>query len=64
MSQELKILMALKSGERLTPIDALERFGCFRLSGRILDLRRQGYEILTEMIETNTGKHIASYFLK
>lgn len=63
MSQENRILMALKAGEKITPIDALEKFGCFRLSGRIKGLRNQGYDIITTMIETPTGKHVAQYWM-
>lgn len=29
----------------ITPQDAVNRFGCFRLSARIFDLREMGYEI-------------------
>ncbi len=63
MSQELEILMELKRGKKITPLDALKRFGCFRLASRISDLRKQGYEIKTAMIETKTQKHIAQYSL-
>ena len=64
MSQELEILMELKRGHRITPLDALREFNCFRLSGRILDLRKQGYNIKTDMIELENGKKVASYFLE
>lgn len=40
-SQEKKILTWLSSGRTLTPIQALIMFGCFRLSARIYDLRKQ-----------------------
>lgn len=46
-SQKTRILSWLKSGRTLTPIQALNKFGCFRLSGRILELRRDGHEIET-----------------
>ena len=39
------ILEALQRGETLTPIDALKRFGCFRLGARIWDLKDKGYQI-------------------
>ena len=62
-SQSAQILESLLRGERLTPIDALERFGCFRLGGRIYDLRKAGYGVKSEMIETKSGKHVACYWL-
>ena len=62
MSQEDKILDYLKSGKSITPIEALSMFGCFRLSGRIYDLRHKGYHIEEVDVERN-GKRFASYYL-
>lgn len=61
-TQTEMILAALRRGERLTPLDALRRFGCFRLAARIDDLRRAGHEIVTETRETD-GKRYAVYHL-
>ena len=55
------ILVALKNGERVTPLSALEKFGCFRLSARIWDLRDQGHPIITKHITTPQGKVVAEY---
>lgn len=63
MTQADLILDYLKSGRSITPLEALNLFGVFRLSGRILELREAGYPIETEIIHEN-GKHFASYFLK
>ena len=62
-SQTEEILQWLQSGNSITPLLALEKFGCFRLGGRIFDLREQGHLIATTMIEKN-GKHFASYSLR
>jgi hypothetical protein len=59
-SQSDKILKHLKTGAPLTPIDALTKFGCFRLAARIKDLREIGYRINTHSIVKN-GKKFASY---
>lgn len=32
----------------ITPLEALEQFGCMRLAARIKDLRDGGYPIITE----------------
>jgi hypothetical protein len=64
MCQELEILMALKRGEKITPLFALNEFKCFRLSARIENLRKQGYSIRTEMIETESGKRVAEYSME
>ena len=48
MTQEEKIFTHLKRYGRITPITALDRYGCFRLAARIHDLRAKGYRIETE----------------
>lgn len=50
-TQNLRILAALLAGESLTALDALERFGCFRLTSRIHDLKKQGAQIDSEFVE-------------
>jgi hypothetical protein len=60
MSQNNQILEYLKSGKKLTPLTALKKFGCFRLSARILDLRQEGHAIITENV-TRKGKTFAEY---
>jgi hypothetical protein len=59
-SQTDQIRSALLSGLELTPIDALERFGCFRLAARVADLRAEGLDIET-VTETRNGKKVARY---
>ena len=63
MSQNKQIINYLQKGKSITPIDALNKFGCFRLSARILDLRKEGYEIITENI-TKQGKTFAQYSME
>ena len=60
ISQTKDILNHLAAGERLTAIDALKQFHCFRLAARIADLRNDGWDIRTKMIENN-GKRLAEY---
>jgi hypothetical protein len=62
MTQIDQILEHLKAGNSITPIDALNMFGCFRLGARIFDLRERGYLIATEY-EKNNGKTYARYSL-
>jgi len=59
-SQNERILQHLKKGRKITPLDALEKFGCFRLAARISDLRKDGHVISTENL-TKDGKTFASY---
>jgi hypothetical protein len=49
MTQSQAILEHLKAGNTLTPIEALNLFGCFRLAARVSDLRTNGgYNIVNE----------------
>ncbi len=66
-SQNAMILAALKRGERVTPLEALAKYGCFRLAARIYELRRDGHSIGCDRVEQGTKglrtKHVAEYFL-
>ena len=61
-SQSEAILAYLKQGRRITPIDALNMFGCFRLAARISDLRSEGHNIVSENVEQD-GKSFSAYRL-
>lgn len=63
MSQNEQILQHLKKGKTLTPIEALESFGSFRLASRIYDLKSDGWPIECEKIKTYNGKMVAEYAL-
>lgn len=64
MSQNKQIADYLNKGKKLTPIDALNKFGCFRLAARIADLRNEGMNIVTNTIKLENKKQIAQYWLK
>ena len=50
------------AGQTLTAVEALSRFGCFRLAARIDELRKQGYNIYTETVKQGE-KEFARYHL-
>lgn len=62
-SQRQQIKEALISGDKITQLDALERFGCFRLSGRIFELRDEGLNIITNKRKLPNGKVVAEYYI-
>jgi len=62
VTQTSEIKMYLKMGYRITAIDALEKFGCFRLAARIKDLKDEGMEIDKVMVETVSGARVAQYY--
>lgn len=63
MSQEMQILEHMQAGNGLTPMDALQKFGCFRLGARVHDLRSKGYAINSELVEEG-GKRFARYWME
>ena len=60
-TQAGRILAHLRAGNRLTALEALESFGCFRLAARIHELRREGWQIEERTVETRSGKRVAEY---
>lgn len=62
-SQNEEILSWLRKGHKIDPLLALEKFGSFRLGGRIHELRALGHPIVTNMV-TKNGKHFAEYRLE
>jgi len=62
MSQNDRVINYLKQGKKLTPLKALKKFQCFRLSARIFDLNQMGYNIECTNVSKN-GKHFAEYKL-
>lgn len=56
------ILTYLKTGQKLTTLEAIYKFGCTRLASRVYDLREDGYNIKTKIV-TKNGKSFAEYYL-
>jgi hypothetical protein len=56
-TQEGRILAHLLIGS-ITPIDALELYGCFRLAARIHTLRQRGYTILVTNVQSLRNPHV------
>ena len=64
-TQKSKIKQHLESGQPITPIDALERYGCFRLAAIIHTLRHEdGMNIEKELIKNKFGTKYGKYTLK
>lgn len=62
-SQNALIKGWLLNGKSITPMEALNMFGCFRLSARIADLREEGLAVVTDMVTIN-DKRVARYYLQ
>ena len=63
MNQSEMILKHLQKFKSITSLQALRMYGCFRLSARIWELRRQGYNIKSEMVKLDNGKKVARYYV-
>lgn len=63
MTQNLQVLRCLQTGQRLTALDALRLFGCFRLGARIYHLRTAGHQIHRRLIYRD-GKRFAEYWME
>lgn len=63
IAQTKKLLEWLKAGHSITPLEALQKFGIMRLSGRIYDLRHMGYKIVTEWEQSENARY-ARYWME
>ena len=60
LSQKQRVLGHLLTGKSITPLEALQKFGCYRLSSVIHRLRNGGYNIKTFKMfnkDTNYAKY-------
>jgi len=55
-SQEKRILHYLQQGFNISAMEALQMFGCFRLSDRIFRLRNKGFNIEMTMVQRGNKK--------
>lgn len=64
-SQRKNVKNWLLKGNSITPIEALQMFGAFRLSAIIFVLKNEhDMNIETEMVYEPNGKRYAKYYLK
>jgi len=50
-------------GKILTPIEALNQLGIFRLAARIYDLKQAGWPITNFRLRTDNGVIVGHYYL-
>ena len=63
LAQNKRILKFMQRGNAITPMSALKMFGCFRLSGRVYDLKKDGHKIERRLVR-RSGKNFAEYRIK
>lgn len=62
-SQTDLILEWMLAGNTITPLEALEKFKCFRLGARIADIKARGYLVYSEFVTTPSEKKVKQYHL-
>jgi len=63
MSQSESIKEHLERGRSINPIQALNKFGCFRLGARIYDIKAEYGLNISSVRTTQKGKSFATYRL-
>lgn len=64
-SQKDLILAHIEKYGSITPLEAQRFYSCMRLGARIWDLRRDGYDIVSELVEVptrNGGKAVVARY--
>lgn len=63
-TQHQAILWVLENGARITALDALDLCGTMKLSSRVGELKKKGYNIRDEYIRVESGKHVKIYWME
>lgn len=65
MSQKEQIRKYLQEGHKITPLESLSQFGCFRLAAVIHRLKNEGMRIKSKLVKVNSrsGKPVSQYWL-
>ena len=63
MKQIALVKTHLESGKSITPLEALNQYGSFRLGSIINRLRGRGMNIETKLIDNQNGNKYARYML-
>jgi hypothetical protein len=56
------ILTDLERGQTITPLDALNNYGCMRLASRVHELKKDGFDVRKKTI-IRDGKSYAAYYI-
>lgn len=62
--QRLLALLRERGSQGVTPLDALNTIGSYRLAARVWDLRAAGHNIETKPFYTSGGATVARYVLQ
>jgi hypothetical protein len=62
--QARRVLRHLEKNQSITPLEALGVYGIFRLAARVLEIRKQGFDVKTHYKTDDNGKQYAAYQLQ
>lgn len=62
-TQKSVVRQHLLDGKSITPLEALNKFGIFRLAAVVHELRDEGLDIITEKFQVSPKKRVAKYYL-
>ena len=62
-TQKANVRAWLLKGRSITPLEALNRFGIFRLAAVVHELREESLPIVTEKLQVSPRKRVANYYL-
>lgn len=63
-TQKANVRAWLLNGNTITPLEALNKFGIFRLAAVVHELRDEGLDIITEKFQVSPKKRVAKYYIK
>ena len=63
-TQKSAVRQHLLDGKSITPLEALNKFGIFRLAAVVHELRDEGLDIITEKFQVSPKKRVARYYIK
>lgn len=63
-SQTARIHEYMQKGNTITPLEALDKFGCFRLSERIREIEKLGVKVVHGRHVTPDGKRVGKYWIE
>ena len=63
MKTQIEAILSHLNRKSITPLEALEKYGCFRLAAVIHKLRSRGIAIKTVDKKNENGKTYAQYIL-
>jgi hypothetical protein len=63
MTQTETVRAHLLEHNAITPLEALNRYGIFRLAARINELRNSGFSVHSTIVESDNGKRYCRYVM-